>query len=233
MLWFYILDDCDHAGIWKPNIKVFEAFIRGQVDLNLALSKFNSNKPRVEVLLNGRWFVKDFIYFQYGSTLNLQNRVHNSIYQLLNYNEVNLDSLRPQIEVKEGVKDKDKDKDKDKESKEDVGTLQSPKLSPQSPKEDIPYKEIVDYLNEKLSTPEKQVHYRATSKDTREHISARWREGYRVPDFKKCIDNMIAKWKNDQKYCQYLRPATLFAEGKFDGYVNQIITQKEKDGVFL
>jgi phage replication O-like protein O len=94
----------------------------------------------------------------------------------------------------------------------------------------IPYQEIVDYLNLKIGT---NSHYRATSKDTRQHIAARWKEGATLDEFKRAIDNMTAKWKNDPKMAPYLRPSTLFASGKFDGYVNQIVSKKESEGVFL
>jgi uncharacterized phage protein (TIGR02220 family) len=104
---------------------------------------------------------------------------------------------------------------------------EEPCIVEQTEKE-IPYKEIIDHLNNKTGQ-----HYRATSASTREHISARWREGHTLDDFKRCIDNMTAKWKDDPKMCAYLRPATLFNKEKFDGYVNQIITEKEKRGLML
>jgi phage replication O-like protein O len=87
----------------------------------------------------------------------------------------------------------------------------------------IPYQEIVDYLNLKAGG-----HYQAKAVDTREHIAARWKDGATLEDFKKCIDNMTTKWKDDPKMSPYLRPTTLFAKGKFEGYVNQIISKEEK-----
>jgi len=42
------------------------------------------------------------------------------------------------------------------------------------------------------------------------------REVFKVVIYKKCLD-----WKNDSKMNQYLRPATLFAASKFEGYLNQ------------
>ena len=58
--------------------------------------------------------INGFIPFQYGTILNENNRVHRSIIELLKLNEVNLGSIKPLIEIIQGVKDKDKDKDKDK-----------------------------------------------------------------------------------------------------------------------
>ena len=118
--WFYVKDKCDHAGIWRPNVRRFNADIDNKIDLEDALSFFNTDKERVVELESGHWMIKDFVTFQYGKNLNLNNRVHLSVFNRLNDLEVNLGSIRglnevkkgssrPQVEVKEGVKDKDKD----------------------------------------------------------------------------------------------------------------------------
>ena len=107
----YMIDTCDHAGIWKPNIKHFEFILGSSCPLVDLLNEINMEKERVVKLPNGRHFIPNFIPFQYGSVLNLNNRVHLSICNSLILNKIPLGSIRPQIEVKEGVKDKDKDKD--------------------------------------------------------------------------------------------------------------------------
>lgn len=93
----------------------------------------------------------------------------------------------------------------------------------ESTKEDIPFSEIIDYLNEKAGT-----HYRPTSKKTRELISARWSEHYTLDDFKKVIDNMCVRWKGT-KFEQYLQPSTLFAPSHFDEYLNKPAYQPDQD----
>jgi len=80
--------------------------------------------------------------------------------------------------------------------------------------EAIPYKEIVEYLNEKAG---KQ--YRDTTPKTRELIKARWNEGFRLEDFKKVIDNKTLLWKGTEMET-YLRPVTLFST-KFESYLNE------------
>jgi len=109
----YLIDNCDHAGIWKPNTKHFEFILGSKLVLKEALNLINNDKERIIELPNKRYFICAFIPFQYGSTLNLNNRVHLSICNALILNKISLESIRPQIEVKEGVKDKDKVKDKD------------------------------------------------------------------------------------------------------------------------
>lgn len=115
LFWHYLLDACDHAGIWKPNKVFFEKTVGVKVDLKLTLRALNAEKPRITVLSNGRWFLANFIPFQYGRSLNLRNRLHSSVFKLLQENSVDMTSIRPQVEVmydlKDGVKDKDKDKD--------------------------------------------------------------------------------------------------------------------------
>lgn len=111
MLWFFIKDNCDHAGIWRPNFATFNKLFDAETDIETALKLLNSDKERIVVLKNGRWLLAQFIPFQYGNTLNLNSKTHFSIYQLLNSNEVLFTSLRPQVEVIQRVKDKDKDKD--------------------------------------------------------------------------------------------------------------------------
>lgn len=120
LFWIHLKDACDHAGIWKPNVFKFNKLYNCNIDINDALTLINTEKKRLWVLSNGRWFIMGFIHFQYGDTMNENNRVHKSIMDLLRANNVlneiqdlNLTSNRPQLEDTQGVKDKDKDKDKD------------------------------------------------------------------------------------------------------------------------
>ena len=126
ILWFWVVDKCNHAGIWKPNRKMFEVMNNLKVDLDAALASFNNNKERVIVTSKGNWFLPDFFVFQYGVVFNIANRLHKSIYTSMYQEDIELTSIRGLKEVKmtssrgqgdhtEGLKDKDKDKDKDKE----------------------------------------------------------------------------------------------------------------------
>lgn len=81
--------------------------------------------------------------------------------------------------------------------------------------EQIPYKKIIDYLNEKA-----QKKYKHTSGANQKLIKARWNEGYRLDDFKHVIDTKTAQWLMNDAMNQYLRPATLFSN-KFDSYLNE------------
>ena len=104
LFWIYVCDNCDHAGIFKPNKRMFELLIGHEINVESFLDNVNLNKPRICVLGNGRWFLTGFIEFQYGNKLNPNNRVHKSILKLLNDNDLNWDgdiSEPTQLSVKE------------------------------------------------------------------------------------------------------------------------------------
>jgi uncharacterized phage protein (TIGR02220 family)/predicted phage replisome organizer len=86
---------------------------------------------------------------------------------------------------------------------------------------EIPYEEIIDYLNLKAKT-----NYKATLKNTQDLIKVKWDESFTLKDFKIVIDKKTAEWLGS-KWEKYLRPKTLFSD-KFEEYLNaNIIKPKE------
>lgn len=116
LLWFYILDDCDHAGIWHVDFDV--AQIRIGLNIN-ATGAINAFGDKIKVLDNGnKWFISDFIEFQYGTELNPKNKVHASAIEILKKNSVyEFKGLGSPLDE---AKDKDKDKDMDKDMDKDI-----------------------------------------------------------------------------------------------------------------
>ena len=106
VFWIYVLDQCDHAGIWEVDFEAAEFFCSG-IDESEIRQVFNKQYQEID---NGkRWFLKDFVDFQYG-TLNENNRAHLSVINiLLKYKLIENKGL---ISPLQGYKDKDKDKDK-------------------------------------------------------------------------------------------------------------------------
>ena len=90
-------------------------------------------------------------------------------------------------------------------------------------KENIPYKEIIDYLNKHAKTD-----YSHTTTATKSKIKARWNEGFRLKDFKIVIDAKVRSWLTDEKMVIYLRPDTLFSASKFEGYLQEGLKHKPK-----
>ena len=79
----------------------------------------------------------------------------------------------------------------------------------------IPYREIIDYLNQKAGKS-----FKHSAAGNMKVIKARWNEGYKLDQFKRVVDNKCQDWLKDEKMSQYLQPSTLFGN-KFDQYLNQ------------
>jgi len=103
LFWLYLLDKCDHAGIWKVNEPLVKFHLGASFEVNpVALS------GRVVPLSADKWFIPKFVAFQYG-TLNPANRVHKVVLQILKKEGALTDRLSPVI----GAKDKEQAKAKE------------------------------------------------------------------------------------------------------------------------
>jgi len=91
--------------------------------------------------------------------------------------------------------------------------------SPAEEKPDIPYKKIVDYLNEKA---ERSFNHKTDN--TQKLIRGRFDDGYKIKDFIEVIDKKTQDWlhkNNDKDMSKYLRPDTLFRPANFENYLNE------------
>ena len=113
LFWFYLLDNCDHAGIWEVDIELASFQMGVKLDEARILKVFNR---KIVPFKTDKWFVPKFIVYQYGE-LNENNRVHNSVINILNKYGLYKGRVSPLQGVKDKDKDKDKVKDKDKKSK--------------------------------------------------------------------------------------------------------------------
>lgn len=113
LLWLYLLDECDHAGIWQVDLEVAQIKIGERLKLETATEQLAG---KIHVFAGGeKWFIPDFIEFQYG-TLNEENRVHKSVIDLLTkYDllDIKSDLNKTHTSPLQGAMDKDKDKDKE------------------------------------------------------------------------------------------------------------------------
>ena len=86
LLWLYILDDCDHAGIWEVDLDVAQLRIHPTPDGKVTFLENECEEifqDQIVSFRNGeKWFIPDFITYQYGK-LSPSNRVHQSVIQLL------------------------------------------------------------------------------------------------------------------------------------------------------
>jgi hypothetical protein len=109
LFWYYMLSTCNHAGFFKVNLRSFCGLNGVNLTSSKVLEYFNAGKQRIRVINNSLWLIDDFFVYQYGSTLNPNNRVHNSIVKEYLKHGVDLTSIRGLKDLKDGVKDKDKD----------------------------------------------------------------------------------------------------------------------------
>ena len=119
VFWMYVLDQCDHAGIWEVDFELASYFCNGIKESEIRKTfvkqyhEFDDGK---------RWFIKDFIEFQYRG-LDESNRVHNSVITILKRHGLFkvlisfLHEAKDKDIYKEQLKDKEKDKEKGKNSK--------------------------------------------------------------------------------------------------------------------
>jgi hypothetical protein len=128
LLWFWILDNCDHAGIIEPDLDLARFQIGASDDLQRAFEELGS---RLE-LVGKKYFVRKFVAFQYGDQLNPANTAHRGVIRRLESaglqdviagfvpSETIDKNKGPSKDLQspfKGAQDKDKDKDKDSSKK--------------------------------------------------------------------------------------------------------------------
>tara|TARA_R100001163_G_scaffold7224_2_gene7644 strand:- start:2875 stop:3525 length:651 start_codon:yes stop_codon:yes gene_type:complete len=93
LLWLYILDDCNHAGIWDTDFEVASIRIGSKISEKEA-SKVLSEQ--IKIFDGGnKWFIPKFIDFQYGQ-LNENVNAHKSVIKLLDkYDVYNIEGISP------------------------------------------------------------------------------------------------------------------------------------------
>jgi len=93
LLWLYILDDCNHAGIWDTDFEVASIRIGSKINPIEAAKIFES---QIKIFDEGnKWFIPKFIDFQYG-TLNENSRPHQAVIKLLDkHNVYNIEGISP------------------------------------------------------------------------------------------------------------------------------------------
>jgi len=211
LIWLYMLDKCDHAGIFKVNFDL----MKYQCNCKKTPEQiYNAFKDRIITINNEKWFIKKFVKFQYPRGIDNDSKCIISVRNILEHNGL-LDIVKEIYingnceEIKQlgnsylTVQDKDKDKDKEKDKEK--------------------YLKIIEYLNNRSGKK-----YKVTEKH-RQYILARFNEGFVFEDFKRAIDNKVEEWNNTEME-KYIRPETLFGN-KMDSYINQKPVKKFKEKV--
>lgn len=109
LFWIYLLDKCDHAGIWQVNWMLVNTYFPG---FAFEKSKF---AQRIIEITPAKWFIPKFLKFQYPNGLRNDWKATASVIKILSENNI-LDTVRELFGYSFlTVLDKDKDKDKEKE----------------------------------------------------------------------------------------------------------------------
>ena len=86
----------------------------------------------------------------------------------------------------------------------------------------VEIEEIISYLNEKSNK-----RFTSTNEFVNNCIIVLLKDGYKIRDFKKVIDNMSKIWVDDPDKRVYLRPGTLFNKDNFPKYLNGPLLNNE------
>lgn len=101
LFWLYLLDNCNHAGIWEYNERLLKFHLGSDFEIDKV-----AFKDKIKEYKPGKYFISNFVDFQYGE-LKEENRAHLSVMSLLKKEGV----YKPLKSPLQGDKDKDKDKD--------------------------------------------------------------------------------------------------------------------------
>ena len=85
-LFLFMCDDCNHAGVWKENFKIFELMFE-YIVTHKDLKGFGDKVVRID---EDTYLLVNFIRFQYGK-LNVANKAHLGVVRALEYVGVNPD----------------------------------------------------------------------------------------------------------------------------------------------
>jgi hypothetical protein len=116
MLWIYMVDTCDHAGVWRVNFKLASFSVGTILDKQSALKALGD---RVTVLSEEKWHIKKFVVYQYGNPLKISNNAHKGVIKLLEFHNIETSPyLAPceplETKVFDSLGDKEQEQEQDK-----------------------------------------------------------------------------------------------------------------------
>lgn len=110
LLWLFLLDSCDSAGVWQPNIRLASVQIGEPFEASEAVRILSG---RVGVLPSGKWHILKFVEYQYGE-LSEACRPHQQVLSLIKTHGLERVSKGYPKGI-DTLQDKDKDQDKDQD----------------------------------------------------------------------------------------------------------------------
>ena len=89
LFYFYILTNCDHAGMYDVDLELAEFQIGMDIDKDNILKHIGEH---IEIIKDDKWFLRKFVDFQYG-ILKDTNNAHRSVIKQLDKYDIDLDLL--------------------------------------------------------------------------------------------------------------------------------------------
>ena len=115
LFWIYLLDECDAAGLWKPNIRLAQ-FQVGEPFEESELKRVFAG--RIIITEDNYWFIPKFITFQYGE-LSTNSKPHQSIIKMLERSKL-IGYVKGIDTLKEKEKEEEEESNVDKALKNDT-----------------------------------------------------------------------------------------------------------------
>lgn len=142
--WKFIVDNCDHAGLFELDAELMSFQIGEEIDKDEIVKVFGE---RLNEYKPGKFFIQGFVDFQYGE-LKETNNAHKSVIAKL----AKSGACEPLKIPSRGDQDKDKDKDKDKEKdKEKDNSLVNKQIKKQATTPRLPVQNL-EQLSRIVST---------------------------------------------------------------------------------
>lgn len=129
LLWIYLLDECDNAGLIELDLKIAEVFTGFHYSMDDIRNIFGT---RLFQITEDVWFIPKFISFQYKILKNGDNVTKNVISKLKKY-----DLITDELSLREvycspnlGIQEKDKDKEEEMDTEKERSSVQNYKNIP-------------------------------------------------------------------------------------------------------
>jgi len=227
LYWFWLLDNCDCAGIIEPDLELARFMLGASEGLPSPKEAFGD---RIEQA-GEKFLILKFIRYQYGDSLNPANNAHRGVLKRLESSEFKemkhlFDGKKksPKLAPSEGLvrscqapQDKDKDKDKDKDQKKE---RESSSLDVEE--------EVFKFWN---SFPQLPKIIRI-SKERKAKMRTRLKDSFFRDNWRKGIEQILSRpfligqnergWKADIEWFMQPDSLTKIMEGKY--------TQTERGG---
>lgn len=85
LVFFYVVDNCDAAGVWEPDYRLANFLLGRDVEWEVVIGEFGD---RVKVIKGGKWWLTRFVGFQQKGKLNKANPAHRNVIKLMEYHGI-------------------------------------------------------------------------------------------------------------------------------------------------